>query len=437
MPSMWAVLTQERADLTREALALSETAAARTPPGYTAEEQARDDAIAVRQAQITPMLAREEERREWERTVAAVPTQGGPSDFARATAVHDRGSDKPFASLGENLLAIRQASMPGGYFDPRLSASLGMNETVPADGGFLVQQDLQAGILRRMYETGALLSRVRKFSVGPNSNGIKLNALAESSRVNGSRWGGVQGYWIEEGGTKVASRPQFRQIKLELNKLACLGYATDELLQDANALGALLTDLFPAELTFLAEGAILGGTGAGQPLGILNCGALITVSAETGQDAATIAYENVVKMWARLYGPSKSSAVWIANGDITPSLMMMSMGVGTGGVPVWMPAGGIANAPYETLFGRPIINVEYSPTLGTVGDLLLIDPEQYLWIDKGGVQQASSIHVAFVTDETAFRAVFRCDGAPAWDAPLTPAQGSNTTSPFVALATRS
>jgi HK97 family phage major capsid protein len=434
MPSMWAVLTQERADLTREALALSEAAASRTPPGYTAEEQARDDAIAARQAQITPMLAREEERREWERTVAAVPS--GPHDVARVTAVHDRASDKPFASLGEQLQAIYRASIPGGSFDPRLGAVLGMNETVPADGGFLVQQDLQAGILRRMYETGELLRRVRKIPVSANSNGIKINALAESSRATGSRWGGVQGYWIEEGGTKIASRPQFRQIKLELNKLAALGYATDELLQDTAALDAVMTDSFRDELTFLAEAAVLTGTGAGQPLGILNSGALITVTAETGQEAATIDYLNVIKMWARLYGPSKRSAVWIANADITPSLMTMSMGIGTGGMPVWMPAGGIANAPFETLMGRPIIDVEYSPTLGTIGDLLLIDPEQYLWIDKGGIQQATSIHVAFVTDETAFRAVFRCDGAPAWEAPLTPFQGTATRSPFVALATR-
>jgi HK97 family phage major capsid protein len=84
-----------------------------------------------------------------------------------------------------------------------------------------------------------------------------------------------------------------------------------------------------------------------------------------------------------------------------------------------------------------VIPVEYCATLGTVGDLVLADMSQYAVIEKGGLQQATSIHVAFVTDETAFRAVYRLDGQPKWRTPLTPFKGSNTLSPFVTLATRS
>jgi hypothetical protein len=54
-------------------------------------------------------------------------------------------------------------------------------------------------------------------------------------------------------------------------------------------------------------------------------------------------------------------------------------------------------------------------------------------INKGGIEAASSIHVQFVTDETAFRFVYRMDGQPIWDTPVTPFQGSDTVSPFVAL----
>ena len=55
-------------------------------------------------------------------------------------------------------------------------------------------------------------------------------------------------------------------------------------------------------------------------------------------------------------------------------------------------------------------------------------------ISKGGVEAASSIHVKFVEDETAFRFVFRVDGQPIWASAVTPFQGSDTVSPFVALA---
>jgi hypothetical protein len=43
------------------------------------------------------------------------------------------------------------------------------------------------------------------------------------------------------------------------------------------------------------------------------------------------------------------------------------------------------------------------------------------------------MHVAFTTDETAFRAVYRVDGAPMWRVALTPFKGANTLSPFVVL----
>jgi hypothetical protein len=48
----------------------------------------------------------------------------------------------------------------------------------------------------------------------------------------------------------------------------------------------------------------------------------------------------------------------------------------------------------------------------------------------------TSIHVAFLTGEQAFRWQLRHDGQPFWKKPLTPKNGTNTLSPFVALATR-
>ena len=56
---------------------------------------------------------------------------------------------------------------------------------------------------------------------------------------------------------------------------------------------------------------------------------------------------------------------------------------------------------------------------------------------KGGVQQASSMHVYFAQGEQAFRAFYRVDGQAAPRAAMTPFKGSSTLSPFVVLATRS
>jgi HK97 family phage major capsid protein len=226
-------------------------------------------------------------------------------------------------------------------------------------------------------------------------------------------------------------------MELKLKKLMAIGYATDELLADASALESVMTSAFVEELTFKVEDAIINGTGAGQPLGILNSGALVTVTPESGQAAATLRTENILNMWARTPIRSRRSLIWICNQDIEPQLWQLT-DLDTATVQMYtLPGQNGGSSPYGLLMGRPVLPIEYSATLGTVGDLMLIDPMQYVMIDKNGVQQASSLHVRFLQDEMTFRFTLRVDGQPVWRSPVTPYKGTgNTLSPFVALGTR-
>jgi len=348
--------------------------------------------------------------------------------------------EEGFRSFGEQLMAVVEAGKAGGKVDPRLlQRATGLNEGIGSEGGFLVQTDFSAELLKRAYETGVLANRCRKIAISSNANGIKINGIDESSRATGSRWGGVQAYWLAEAGTKVESKPKFRKIELELNKLIGLCYATDELLQDTTALESIIGQAFSEEFGFMIDDAIINGTGAGLPLGVLNSGCLVTVSKETGQPAATILAENVIKMWARMWSRSRPNAVWFINQNIEPQLYTMSLAVGVGGIPVYMPANGLSDSPYARLMGRPVIPIEQCQTLGTLGDIILADFSQYVLADKGGIQAASSIHVNFKYDESVFRFVYRVDGQPIWNSALTPYKGGagNSLSPFVVLESRS
>lgn len=341
-----------------------------------------------------------------------------------------------FSSLGEQFAAIMHASRPGGHTDPRLfNAATGLGETVPSDGGFLVQTDFSNELLSQVYETGVLAPRCRRMQISGNSNSIKINGVDETSRAS-TRFGGVLGYWKDEAGLKTASKPKFRQIELNLKKLIGLCYATDELLQDATALESFIRKAFPAEFGFLLDDAIINGTGSGQPLGILNAGSLVSVTKEAGQKADTVVWENVVKMYARLFAQSRTNAVWFINQNVEPQLMQMSMAVGTGGVPVYMPAGGATAAPYATLFGRPVIAIEQCQTLGDKGDIIFADLGGYILAEKGGIQADMSIHVQFIYDESVFRFVMRVDGQPERASALTPYKGSDSLSHFVTLDAR-
>ena len=413
-------------------------------------EDARLKAMAVlNKAEAEGRFLSEEEQKDidkYEEEIRAWDESIGRAEKLLAIEPEDRSSEKPevkptpakdnekrFASFGEQLMAAYRAAMPGGKVDERLStrAASGLNETTPSDGGFLVQQDFVTELLKRTYETGILASKVKKIPISTNANGIKINAIDEDSRANGSRWGGVQTYWEGEADEITASKPKFRQMELSLKKLTGLCYATDELLQDAAALEAVIRQAFAEEFGFKIDDAILSGSGEGEPLGILNSGAIVTVAKEASQ-TDTITVENLIKMWNRLWSRSRANAVWYINQELEPYLYTLKIG----DKPVYIPAGGLSEKPYGTLFGRPVVPIEQCSAAGEVGDIILADIGQYLLIDKGGIKSASSIHVRFLYDENVFRFIYRVDGKPIWTKPLTPYKGSATVSPFVTLAKR-
>ncbi|MFA5408424.1 MAG: phage major capsid protein [Bacilli bacterium] len=349
----------------------------------------------------------------------------------------DRRSKDRFNSLGEQLAAVKAAAFQGGQVDPRLYNATGLNETVSSEGGFLVQTDFSNQLLQDLVASEDLANRCRKIQISGAANGIKINGVDETSRAS-TRSGGIIGYWKAEAAQKTASKPKFRQIELSLHKLIGLCYATDELLSDATALEGFIRGAFVDEFRFLRNDAIINGTGSGQPLGVLNAGCLVTVAKEAGQKADTILAENIVKMYSRMFASSRSNAVWLINQDIEPQLFTMSLAVGTGGVPIYMPAGGLSGQPYATLFGRPVIAIEQCPTLGDVGDIIFADLNGYILAEKGGIKSDMSIHVKFDYDESVFRFVMRLDGQPVRASALTPYKGgaNNTLSHFVALADR-
>lgn len=348
----------------------------------------------------------------------------------------DAAEDRGFESFGHFLQAVHRAEVSGSR-DPRLieeRAVSGASEGIPSDGGYLVGTDFAAQIWQRANEAAVLSPRCWHVPISSNSNSFVMNIVDESSRATGSRWGGVQIYRRPEAGTATAKKVKFGQISLKLKKLIGTAYSTDELEADAAALGAVMMRAFAEEFAFVIDDEIVRGDGASQMLGFTAAPCFVSVAAETGQDADTILFENLVKMYARFYG---SNGVWVANRDVFPQLATLSLAVGTGGLPVYLPPGGASAAPYGTIFGMPVLFIEQAASLGDANDICLVDLSQYLIIDKGGLNSAASMHVKFVEDEMCYRWTFRNDGRPVWKSALTPYKGaSNTRSPFIGLAER-
>jgi len=308
-----------------------------------------------------------------------------------------------------------------------------LSSTVPSEGGFLIPERLRSELLAESLETAIVRPRARVIPM--DAPQVPIPMINDESHAS-SVFGGIVAYWTEAAGTPSETSPEFGRAVLSARKLVAYTETDNELLTDSGqALDALIGQLFPEALAWYEDLAFLVGNGVGQPKGVLNSSAAVSVSAEAGQAAATIVWDNIVKMYARMLPQAHGRAIWIASIDTFPQLATMALAVGTGGSAVWLNNG--AAGPPMTILGRPVFFTEKCPSLGTVGDINYVDLGHYLVGDLQQMTATSSPHFKFQTDKTAFKITQRVDGRPWLEAALTPYNGGDTISPVVKLATRS
>ena len=343
--------------------------------------------------------------------------------------------DGGFANCGEFARCVMLASRPGAQADARLQlevsgAAAGTfgNEASGADGGFLVPEQFSTEIMQHMLEQDSFLPLTDTTPVSGNTMSFPKDETTP--------WGtdGIRSFWTGEAAQITETKPLFGKTRLELNKLTALVPITDELLSDTVALESYIAKKIGQSIRWKVNDAIINGTGAGQPYGLFVSDVLVSVVKEVSQVANTIVAENVGKMFGRIPGDGISRAVWIINNDAYNQILVLTVG----NQPIWTPPlAGLKSAPAGNLLGRPIMISQTCQTLGTKGDILLVDFGGYNTIQKaGGVQTDTSIHLYFDYAEVAFRAIFRLDGRPWATSSITPNNGSSNLSPFVSLDTR-
>ena len=350
-----------------------------------------------------------------------------------------------FGSMGEYFQAIMQLRNPStkpGREEmvnklkriQEFQNSFGSEE--PGAGGFLIPEIMRSELLQLALENSIVRSRA---TVIPMSTlRVPIPTVDDTSHVS-SLFGGVTFYWTEEAASITESTATFGRVVLDAKKLTGFFKVPAELLDDAPAFSAWFDERIPAGLAWFEDVAFMTETGVSTPQGFVNSPASISVAAVANQTTKTIAWENIVAMYSRMLPTSLKNAVWIANIDTFPELATMALSVGTGGGPVWI--GGWSQPgsqmPPLTILGIPVIFTEKLPTLGTTGDINLVDLSYYLIGDRQQVRVDSSEHFLFQNNQVAYRIIERVDGRPWLQTALTPHSGSsNTLSAFVQLATR-
>jgi HK97 family phage major capsid protein len=364
-----------------------------------------------------------------------------------------RASTHNFANLGQWLRAIRAATFGNTRPDERLvleqrSAAAGASEAVPSDGGYAVPVQFASEIMERAYLNGQILQRCTQVRID-GTNSFAYPVFDESSRATGSRFGGLQVYWEQEAQNLTPAvlqtaphsmKPSFSLNTLTTKKLTGLLYVSDELSIDSNAFDTWASMAFGSEIRFVLEQAIISGTGAGQPLGILSSPALVTVAKQSGQTAGTVETANIQAMLGAFWSASyvSGNAMWLYSQSIQGQLAQLTTDVQSGGSEARLWNWRTTDSGPDRLCGLPAYPSEYCLPAGSTGDLLLIDPSRYLVLIKDQIGSVS-LHVRFLTSESTFKFILRCDGAPIDKVPVSPLNAGSppvATSPFVVLGPR-
>lgn len=345
---------------------------------------------------------------------------------AAAGAKHDRA----FPKLKDMLYTISDQSFKTAEQANKLAELKNdLSSIKPSDGGFLIPEILRAEILRIAHEKGVVRSRARVIPM--DSLTVPFPTVDETSHVS-SVYGGITGYWTEEGATLTESQPRFGQMELRAHKLTIYTEVPNELLRDARpALDTFLGDIMPEAMAWFEDVAFFVGGGVGEPLGFLNAPCTVTTD-RVGSDTDTIVWADIVGMYARMLPQSLDRAVWVVSNEVLPQLLTMT--VGAGNAAVWLGGGnfpsGAANPPMSML-GCPIIVSEKARQLGTAGDITFCDFGYYLVGDRQAMSARQSEDYKFQNDVTAFRIINRVDGRPWLSDPITPQNGGDSLSPFV------
>lgn len=307
-----------------------------------------------------------------------------------------------------------------------------MVESVGASGGFLVPAEFDATLRAVMGETGIVRSRATRIRMRRRQIGIPV--LDQTGTTAGvPHWfGGMIFYWAEEAAEKTETDAKFRQVNLAAHKLIGYTNASDELADDsAISLADFLSGPlgFAGGVSWMEDFAFLRGSGAGQPLGVINAGATIVVPRQVDHAVGFVDLANIVENFL----PS-GQGLWVYSQSMLSELIQMN---GPSGNPsyIWQPSA--REGVPDTLFGMPAVRSEKVPLLGVQGDIGLYDFRYYLLGDRQATTIESTQYDQWRYDKTSWRVVHRVDGQPWLSAPLTYQDGSTQISPFVILGEKS
>ena len=217
-----------------------------------------------------------------------------------------------------------------------------MQESVDADGGYLVPDEYDQRLIQKMDDENV----VRRLATRITTSGEhKINIAATTPAAA----------WIEEGGALSFGEATFDQVLLDAHKLSVAIKVTEELMYDSMFnLETYIIEKFGGALANAEEDAFLNGNGVGKPTGIFDPTAGGTVEATL---TAALKADDIIDLVYALKRPYRKNAAFIINDANIAAIRKLK---DNNGAYLWQPSAQ-AGEP-DRLFGYPLYTSQYAPT---------------------------------------------------------------------------
>ena len=404
-------LRNARAEAIAQMDKLNQTALAENRE-FSAEEQVKYDALNAEQKQLKNRIAIAEEQATLNAEMSAPTT--APLFTANVVTQKDNQvlEETGFASLGDFMNAVKSGT------DSRLEF-VAQTAGTGSEGGYLIPKQFGEMITAFTPETSLVRSRATVIPAGqfPDAE-ISFPALDQS----GSKgvYSGVVTTWLAEGEEIDETAFSLREIKMLPKAVAGYIPFSNKLLRNASVASTMGTNLLRQAILKAEDDAFINGNGIGKPMGFMNHASAKIVNRNT---AATVKWIDLVAM----VQASKGEALeWVISKTIYTTLKTMVDPSNQ-----YIFADGTTGMP-PMLLGYPVRWSERTPTIGSKGDVMLLDLSYYYIKDGSGLILSASEHVQFTKDKTLFKVIKSVDGQSSLNTPLTLENGT-TASPFVIL----
>lgn len=274
-----------------------------------------------------------------------------------------------------------------------------MQESIDADGGFLVPEEFENQIVTALEENNVIRSIAKTITTAAER---KIPIAATHSVAQ----------WTPENGAYAESNPTFGQKTIDAFKLTDLVKVSTELLQDSMFnLESYISSEFARAFGIAEEQAFCTGTGVGQPTGIFteNGGEVgITLSS-----ASNITCDNIIELVHSLKSPYRRNAVFLMN-DSTVSMLRKLKD--TNGAYLWQPS--LQAGQPDRLLGYPLYTSPYVPTVKAAAMPIAFGDFSNYWIaDRMGrsIQRLNELYagngqVGFIATERVDAKVILSEG---------------------------